>query len=119
MKPDERDISALKHIVKYCNEISEAISKHNLTIEKVASDFVYKNALSMCILQIGELVNILSQDFRASHDDMPWSEIKRMRDKATHHYGSFDVNTLWETVLEDISPLKEYCELCINKTEVK
>jgi len=114
MKPSERDISTLKHIVKYCNEITEAIINHELTLEKVASDFVYKNALSMSILQIGELVNILSQGFRAAHNDMPWHEIKRMRDKAAHHYGEFDINILWETVTEDIPLLREYCESCIQ-----
>jgi len=117
MMHSERDLSALRHIVKYCDEISEAISKHNLTIEKVSSDFVYKNALSMCILQIGELVNVLSEGFRTSHSNMPWSEIKRMRDKAAHHYGEFDVDTLWETILDDIPPLKDYCESCISTIE--
>jgi len=114
MKPNERDIFALKHIVKYCDEITDAILSHELTLEKVTSDLVYKNALSMCILQIGELVNVLSLGFRASHSDMPWHEIKRMRDKAAHHYGEFDINILWETVTEDIPPLREYCESCIQ-----
>jgi len=114
MKHSERDESILRHIVRYCDEITDAISRHGLTLEKVASDHVYKNALSMSILQIGELVNVLSQSFRAAHDDIPWREIKRMRDKAVHHYGAFDVNTLWETVTEDIEPLKAFCESCIT-----
>jgi uncharacterized protein with HEPN domain len=115
MKHDERDISTLRHIILYCDEIDEALRKHDLTLEKVKSDSIYKNALSMSVLQIGELANILSQSFRKAHNDMPWSEIKRMRDKAAHHYGEFDVNTLWETVTEDIRPLKEYCAVCIEK----
>ena len=35
-----------------------------------------------------------------------------MRDKAAHHYGQFDMSTLWETVTTDIEPLKEYCLEC-------
>jgi len=114
MNHSERDESILRHIVRYCDEITEAISRHGLTLEKVASDNVYKNALAMSILQIGELVNVLSESFRADNNDMPWREIKRMRDKAAHHYGAFDTNTLWETVTEDIPPLKAYCESCIK-----
>ena len=117
MNHSERDISVLKRIVHYCDEIVEAIQKHELTLDKVNSDSLYKNALAMSILQIGELVNVLSQTFRSEHNDMPWSEIKRMRDKAAHHYGVFDVETLWESVTEDISPLKEYCETCIAEYE--
>jgi uncharacterized protein with HEPN domain len=109
MTHSERDLSTLKHIVLYCDEIDLVISSHNLTLEKVKADIVYKNALSMSILQIGELVNVLSEDFKDEHSAMPWREIKRMRDKAAHHYVQFDVPTLWETVTEDIAPLKEYC----------
>ena len=113
MKPSERDVSTLRHILHYCSEIIETIDKYDLTLAKITTEFVYKNSLAMSFLQIGELVNILSEDFRASHSDMPWREIKRMRDKAAHHYGSFDVNTLWETATEDIEPLKAFCETCL------
>jgi uncharacterized protein with HEPN domain len=112
----ERDISAIKHIIRYCDEINDAITRHELTLEKITSDSIYKNALSMCILQIGELTNVLSEEFRSLHQEIPWREIKRMRDKAAHHYGAFDVNALWETVTEDIEPLKRFCLLIIAET---
>ena len=117
MKPEDRDISTLRHIVAYCCEITEAISKRNLTLADVANDSFNKNALTMSILQIGELVNVLSEDFRTSHSSVPWREIKRMRDKATHHYWTFDVNILWKTVSEDIEPLKNYCNERIAESE--
>jgi uncharacterized protein with HEPN domain len=71
----------------------------------------------MSVLQIGELVKVLSEDFKAVNSSMPWREIKRMRDKTAHHYGTFDVNALWETVIEDIVPLKEYCLKCLAEME--
>jgi len=117
MKPCERDLSTVKHIVKYCNEIIETVEKHNLTCERISNDNVYKNALSMSILQIGELVSVLSEEFRKTHNSIPWSEIKRMRDKAAHHYWTFEVEILWETITEDIEPLKSYCEEYINSSD--
>jgi len=117
MKPEDRDISTLRHIVSYCDEIIEAVKKHSLTQERVATDALYKNALSMSILQIGELAGVLSEEFRLMHGSIPWREIKRMRDKAAHHYWKFDVDVLWETVTEEIEPLKAYCEACIKEYE--
>ena len=117
MMPNERDISTLRHIISHCDEIAEAVDKHNLTLDIINGDALYKNALAMNILQIGELSNVLSEEFRETHNSMPWSEIKRMRDKAAHHYWTFDVNILWETVTEDIKPLKTYCEKCIAEYE--
>ena len=119
MKLEERDISTLRHIVSYCDEIADALSTHKLTKESVAADSLYKNALAMGILQIGELSGVLSDGFRTAHDDMPWREIKRMRDKAAHHYWKFDVDILWETVTEDIEPLKEFCMERIAKYEAE
>ena len=76
MKPIERDISSLKHIIYYCNEILNTVIKHKLTLSMLSCDTLYKNALAMNILQIGELVNMLSEEFRLTHDTMPWREIK-------------------------------------------
>jgi uncharacterized protein with HEPN domain len=116
MKRNDRDISTLKHIVFYCDEIDDEINRHGLTLEKVKADSLYKNALAMNILQIGELVNVLSEEFRAlSSGSVPWREIKRMRDKAAHHYGSFDIDTLWETATDDIAQLRVYCSQCVEE----
>ena len=38
--------------------------------------FVVRQAVSMCILQIGELVGNLSDEFKAEHNVIPWREIK-------------------------------------------
>ena len=118
MKPTERDLSTLQHIIKHCNDISDALINHKLTLDIITNDSLYKNALAMSILQIGELVNILSEDFRKAHKTIPWHEIKRMRDKAAHHYWTFDVNILWETIIDDIKPLKRYCQDCINEYNI-
>ena len=117
MRHSARDLSTLKHIVWHCDEINEALEKHELTLEKVKTDSLYKNALAMSILQIGELVAVLSEEFKASSSNMPWREIKRMRDKAAHHYGSFDTETLWETVIHDIAPLSNFCSKSIEELE--
>jgi uncharacterized protein with HEPN domain len=107
----------LRHIVQYCDELENAIETHELTLEKVEEDNFNKNALSMSILQIGELVNVLSAGFKSEHDTMSWRDIKRMRDMAAHHYVQFDVPTLWETATEDIALLKNYCLKCISELE--
>lgn len=115
MRHNAHDLSILKHIIQYCDEIGEARIKHGLTLEKVKTDPLYRNALSMSVLQIGELVAVLSEEFKALHSgSVPWREIKRMRDKAAHHYGSFDTDTLWETITNDITPLRDYCSQSIE-----
>ena len=109
-----RDEIVLKKIIQYADEISETISRFNLTQDSFTDDFIARNAISMCILQIGELVGKLSDEFKAENNAMPWREIKAMRNIAAHNYGEIDIDILWETATCDIPDLKEYCQKFIG-----
>ena len=67
-----RDEIVLKKIIQYADEISETISRFNLTQDSFTEDFIARNAISMCILQIGELVGKLSDEFKIANNAMPW-----------------------------------------------
>ena len=107
---NSRDVIVLKKIIQYSDEISKTISRCNLTQQTFAEDFVARNAIAMCILQIGELVNKLTDEFKTVNNKMPRHEIKAMRNVAAHNYGEIDIDILWETATEDIPMLKEYCQ---------
>lgn len=111
---NSRDEIVLKKIVQYSEEIAETINRFELTQEKFLDDFVAKNAIAMCILQIGELVGKLSDDFKSKNRKMPWRDIKAMRNIAAHNYGEIDIDILWETAVTDIPLLKDYCQSFIN-----
>ena len=112
---NNRDADVLKHILRYCDEIVEANTMFGNSLESLKSGSIYKNAAAMCILQIGELVNQLSDDFKETRTEMPWRDMKRMRDIAAHQYNKFDLETLWETISEDIPELKDYCTSQLNQ----
>ena len=107
---NSRDIIILKKIIQHSEEIEKTIVRLNITQDNFANDFVAKNAVSMCILQIGELVGKLSDDFKEKNNAMPWRDIKAMRNIAAHNYGEIDVDILWETITGDIPSLKKYCQ---------
>ena len=109
-----RDEIVIKKIIQYADEIDETISHFNLTHESFTEDFIARNAIAMCILQIGELVGKLSEGFKAENSAMPWREIKTMRNIAAHNYGEIDIDILWETATGDIPDLKEYCQKFIE-----
>lgn len=109
-----RDEIVLKKIIQYADEIGQTIFRFKLTQDSFAEDFVARNAISMCILQIGELVGKLTDSFKAENDEMPWREIKAMRNIAAHNYGEIDIDILWETATCDIPNLKKYCQKFID-----
>lgn len=109
MPPTERDHAILKHIVDYCDQIQSTVTRFGNDYDIFRNDSVYRNATALCILQIGELTGKLSEAFRASHDEMPWKQIKAMRNIVAHNYGSVDPEITWEIITDDILRLKQYC----------
>lgn len=96
MSVSSRDLSILKHINAYCVQIEEAVARFGRDQDLFLRDDVYHNAVALCILQIGELVGIMSDEFRAANTEIPWREIKLMRNIVAHHYGSVDHAITWD-----------------------
>ena len=98
-----RNINIIRHIISYCLRIEDACQRFGDSLETLAADFDYKSTVAMYVLQIGELSNHLSKDFRLAHDNIPWRDIIDMRNIAAHHYTKFNAKTLWETrAVQDI-----------------
>lgn len=105
-----RDKSVLQHIKGHCNDIEGFIKRFGRDFDVFRNDKAYFNAVSMGILQIGELAGNLSEEYRAKTSGIiPWSNIKGMRNIVAHDYGSVDEELLWETATEDIPVLLEFC----------
>ena len=113
MKPLDRNASILEHIISYCDQIQQTVERFGDDYALFESDPIYRNAAALCILQIGELVGKLTDDFREQHPAVPWRQIKAMRNIVAHSYGSVDPETTWEIITDDIPALKKYCETVI------
>lgn len=55
-----RDKDILAHILRYCSQVETAHEDFGHSRERFAESTTYQNAVCMCVLQIGELVNRLS-----------------------------------------------------------
>lgn len=117
MKHLDRDISILEHIVSYCDQIAETVQRFGNDYAVFAKDNIYRNATAFCILQIGELVGKLSDDFKVVHSSIPWRQIKAMRNIVAHSYGSVDPETTWEIISDDIPELRQYCCKIIEESK--
>lgn len=61
-------------------------------------------------MQIGELTNKLSDEFKAAHSEIPWRAIRGMRNIVAHEYGHIDTETVWETAENGTQELKAFCQ---------
>lgn len=115
MTSSNRDISILERMIWYCDEIDATKEYFGDSKEALLASTIYMHALSMCVLQIGELATKLTPEFKESHAGVPWADMKGMRNKAAHKYGEFSKDFLWDTVSSDTDELREYCKKCIQE----
>ena len=64
-------------------------------------------AIDMCIYQLTELSIHLDDQFKLKHLDIPWAQIKGMRNIHAHEYDKIDRNIIWNTINKDIEDLKD------------
>ena len=65
-----------------------------------------KRAVCMTLINIGELVKNLSDEFRMAHNHIPWRAISGLRDITAHKYQTLRMEDVWLTATRDIPQLK-------------
>ncbi len=95
-------------ILEAINDISNFIK--NLSFNEFTEDKKTINAVIRSLEIIGEASKKVSQEIKENNKNIPWKEMAGMRDKMIHGYFDLDLVTIWETVKNDIPPLKPLFE---------
>ena len=109
-----RDLILLNKILEYCNQAEEARAMFNNEYSSFVEKSVFRNACCMCILQIGELCKLVSDDLKYEEKCVPWKSWCGIRDIFAHQYSNLDYQSAWETIQYDLPELKENIERIIK-----
>lgn len=104
----------LQKMIWYCDEIAQILAKHDSSREDFENDAEFQFACGMCIIQLGELVARLEEDFIKKYPYIPWQQIKGMRNIYAHDYEIIDNDMVWETITEEIPDLKKKMQIILN-----
>jgi len=109
------DLQRLQHIKQYCEDLVGFIKRFG-GYQQFISDRAYHSAVSMCILQIGELSNGLSNEFREeTKEQMQWALIRGMRNWIAHSYREVDNDIIWDTITNSIPILLSFCNKALAR----
>lgn len=100
------DIEKLNKIIDYCDKIDKIINSHNDSKKEYMDDYEFQLATDMCVFQIGEIANHISEEFKMKNANIPWTMIKGMRNIHAHDYEVIDREVMWNTIKNDILDLK-------------
>ena len=77
----------------------------NLSQAEVKNNEILVDSIMFRLIQISENSDRLTEDFKASHSNVPWRAMKGMRNKIVHEYGNVDLSVVYDTVKNDIPVL--------------
>ena len=101
-----RDSSYVKKIIDYCDIVDGLLDEYGNDFLIFQSTISFQLSVSMCIIQIGEYVSRLSDDFKDKNNHIPWRKIKGMRNFTTHQYENVELDMIWHTITEELPDLK-------------
>lgn len=102
-----RDAAALREIVRLCDVGAGLVARgHGWYVGD--PDNVPGLAAESLIIKIGENAARLGADTTDRHPEVPWSLIKRMRDRLAHHYEGTDYGAVWDTLVGDLPTIRGY-----------
>lgn len=110
MRGKAGDLERLFHIVKWCRKL-QVIYDEIQTYENFIAKENYQlvDLSAFCIRQIGEHAGNLSDDMKTTLADIPWRQIKDMRNQLIHNYGKRRKETIWSVIVDDAPILAERC----------
>lgn len=105
------DAEKITKIYEYCCEIEKTIARYGASFTVFDEDADFQRSISFSLLQIGEISNGLSEEFRKqTENEIPWHAIRGMRNMVAHSYGAMSREVIWDTAINSIQTLKIFCE---------
>jgi len=77
----------------------------NFDFEKFRADSKTIDAVVRNFEIIGEAASHMPEEMVASHPDIPWQDMRDMRNVLAHEYFGINEKIIWETIQNDLPPL--------------
>ena len=99
-----RDFIIINKIVDELNVVIDAVGE--MSFDEFDSQEMFKRGVCMTVINVGELVKNLSDDFRNENSHIPWKDIAGFRDIAAHKYQTLNMKDVYSTIMNDFPELK-------------
>lgn len=114
------DYQRIEHILGYCERIEKSLMRHHSDYAEFLSDDEFRDSVAMKVLQIGELANDLSDEFKLkTYRLCQWNRLTQQRNKYAHHYEGVNVKGIWTIAVSYIPNLREQCRQILDTMQVQ
>lgn len=74
------------------------------------ANLMMQDAVMHQIEIIGEASNNVSDEFQEKHPELPWMQMRAIRNKIVHDYREINLDVIWDTAKNNLPPLKVQIE---------
>jgi uncharacterized protein with HEPN domain len=94
-----------------------AIEKYVSGVDKPAflANGMMQDAVMRQIEIVGEAARLISDELQEKHPELPWSEMRAIRNKIVHDYLEVNADVIWDTAQTDLPALKAQIEKLLGK----
>ncbi len=98
-------VEAIDNVLDYTKGMSyDQFARDRKTIDAVIKNFI----------TIGEAASHLPEDFIEKHPDIPWRDMRDIRNILVHEYFGVDNQVVWETIQKNLPPILPMIKQIMN-----
>ncbi len=109
----DRDHSLIFDILESAQRIQDKTI--NMDFNEFEKDIDVQDIVIRRFAIIGEAVSRLSLEFRRHHPNLPYKEMKAMRNVLIHEYDYISNMVLWTTINDDIPSVVDSCKRILEE----
>ncbi len=104
----------IEDILKAANKIVSHTG--DLDQETFSADEWMVDAVLRNFTVIGEAAQSIPDDIISAHPEIPWNDIRDMRNIIVHEYFGVDPSIIWKTITDDLPQLIQQLESALDTT---
>jgi uncharacterized protein with HEPN domain len=105
----------VRHIIEAIERIEEYTT--GMTQDKFLADKKTFDAVCRNLTVIGEAARQIPEEIGSRFPDVPWAEMRAIRNILTHEYDRVDAGVVWDTLRNDLPPLIPMLEQILINNE--
>lgn len=94
----------LRDMLEYAMDAEQFVA--DMRYEQFEASRQTQHAVLYALTIIGEAATRIPSNVRDQHPSVPWRDIITMRNRLIHAYPGVDLGVVWDTIINDLPPLK-------------
>ena len=109
-----KDLKNLASMHSYAHRVQQHTKALNGNRTRFDASLLHQDAIIRCIGIVGEAARKISPTTKTAYPQIPWNQIRGMRNQLIHGYNRIDLGIVWLTATKSIPHLIDLLEPLIS-----